>query len=127
MPTILLVDDDSMVISLCIHILTNAGWMDILPACDAIEALRVAGDHAGAIHLLLSDMVMPGGTTGVQLAESLTRARPEMKVLLMSAGSQEDFHFQHGWQFLAKPFRPSALVSKVQETLGLETYAQPVR
>jgi len=44
----------------------------------------------------------------------------------MSGWNQEDFHFQPGWQFLAKPFRPAALVSKVQETLELEAYVQPV-
>ena len=76
MVTVLLVDDDCMILSLCTHILTNAGGVGILPACDGTEALRVAGDHSGAIHLLLSDIVMPGGITGVQLAETLTRLRP---------------------------------------------------
>ena len=101
--------------------------MDILPACDGTEALCVAGGHSGAIHLLLSDIIMPGGMTELQLAENLTRFRPEMKVLLMSGWNQEDFHLKPAWQFLAKPFRPAALVSKVQATLGLDAYAQPIR
>jgi DNA-binding NtrC family response regulator len=65
---------------------------------------------------------MPGGLSGIQLAETLTNSRPDMKVLLMSAFNCEESIFNSGWLFISKPFRPAALVSKIEEALGQQLH-----
>ena len=79
METILLVDDEAAIVTTAREILEGHGFR-VLAALNAEEALRVAAAHAGPIHLLLTDVVMPG-TSGQALARQLTVQQPEMKVL----------------------------------------------
>jgi PAS domain S-box-containing protein len=118
--TILLVEDEEAVRTLARKTLESCGYR-ILEASNGLEALRVAEGHSEpALHLLLTDVVMPG-MGGRDLADQLIRLRPEMKVLYMS-GYTDNAIVHHGIlnpgiQFLQKPFSPQFLVQKVQETL----------
>lgn len=92
----------------------------VLEASRGGEAMRLAEEYEGPIHLLLSDVVMPE-MGGRDLAECLSASRPEMRVLFMS-GYTEDAVLRHGIQveavaFLHKPFTPVTLVDKVRALL----------
>jgi len=84
------------------------------------EALRLANAHDGVIHLLVTDVVMPG-MSGRDLAQHLAPVRREMKALYLS-GYTDDAIVQHGVlepgiAFLQKPFMPQELARKVREVL----------
>jgi two-component system, cell cycle sensor histidine kinase and response regulator CckA len=92
----------------------------VLEARQGAEALEISHRHAGAIHLLVTDVVMPQ-MSGRELAQRLATLRPEMKVLYMS-GYTDDAIVRHGVlasgiAFLSKPFTPDALALKVREVL----------
>jgi two-component system cell cycle sensor histidine kinase/response regulator CckA len=82
--------------------------------------VKLSEQHKGTIHLLLTDVIMPG-FSGKVLADRLAASRPDMKVLFVS-GYTADATFSHGivnskTAFLQKPFTPKALLRKVRETL----------
>lgn len=116
MYTILLVDDELCILHLCTDVLAKTRRLHILQASSGREAIDTASKYDGDIELLLSDIVMPGGISGVELAERLTGSRPETRVLLMS-GNPGSLVMRPGWRFLAKPFRPSDLLVEVQAIL----------
>jgi DNA-binding NtrC family response regulator len=79
-----------------------------------------AGEQKGPIHLLLTDVVMPG-MNGRELSEALTGLHPDMKILFMS-GYTDDTVVRHGvlekgMAFLQKPFTPDSLLRKVRDVL----------
>ena len=114
---LLLVEDE--VRGLTSRSLRDHGYK-VLETCRGSEALALAKSHSDPIHLLLTDMVMPG-LSGRELAEQLSPLRPDMKVLYMS-GYTDDTVLRHGIQeekmpFLQKPFVPDTLALKVREVL----------
>ncbi len=116
---ILLVEDEDNIRRPATEILESRGYT-VLAAHDAIQALTAAQQYDGPIHLMLTDVVMPG-LSGSQLAERLARLRPEVKVLFMS-GYPEDAIAHHGVlepgrRFLQKPFAVSLLLQTVREVL----------
>ena len=118
--TILLVEDDDRVRALVATMLRKNGY-NVLLSSAADQALEIALRHHGPIHLLLTDVVMPG-LSGRMLSERLTSAHPETRVLYMSGYSQ-DAVLRHGVgksasQFIQKPFSVDALAHKVRETLA---------
>ncbi|HXW00652.1 MAG TPA: ATP-binding protein, partial [Anaerolineae bacterium] len=118
--TILLVEDEDMVRELARHILTENGYT-VVAASHGEEALQLCERHEGPIHMLLTDVIMPHGMSGRQLAERLALLRPEMKILYMS-GYTDNAIVHHGVldadvNFLQKPFATDALVSKVRQAL----------
>ena len=118
--TILLVEDEDAVRRLARRALEMSGYR-ILEASHGGEALRVCGEHGGAIDLLLTDVVMPL-MSGAELAEQLKPLRPDMRVLFMS-GYTEDALGNHGvlapeTAFLYKPFTPDLLRRTVREVLN---------
>ena len=117
MYTVLLVDDEPCILHLCTYVLAGTRRLHILQASSGGEAIETASKHDGSIELLVSDIMMPGGISGVDLAECLTVSRPEIKVLLMSGNSPEPLVMKPGWRFLAKPFRPSDLLGQVKAIL----------
>ena len=116
--TILLIEDEDTVRHLASHVLRMHGYR-VLEARHAGEALKIAEGHDDAIHLMLTDVVMPK-MNGRQLAESLAPLRPGMKVLYMS-GYNDDIVLNAGLgpqiAFLQKPFPPGLLVEKVRRVL----------
>jgi CheY-like chemotaxis protein len=117
--TILLVEDEDGVRTLIRQILERQGY-HILETSGAGEALQQCENHAGPIHLLLSDVVLTQ-TNGRELAQRLLLIRPDMKVLFMS-GYSEDAIVHHGvleegTEFIQKPFVTEALVRKVRDIL----------
>ena len=117
MNTVLLVDDDRCILHLCTYVLASTRRLHILQASSGGEAIDTASKYDGTIELLLSDIIMPGGLSGLELAECLTVSRPEIKVLLMSGNSSGSLSMKPGWRFLAKPFRPSDLLDQVEAIL----------
>jgi PAS domain S-box-containing protein len=118
--TILLAEDDAMVRPLAKSLLDKLGYT-VLEAENAERALEVATTHPGPIHLLVSDVVMPGAS-GRELARRLALTRPDTRVLYVS-GYTDDAIVHHGMlepglHFLQKPFTPAALARKVREVLG---------
>lgn len=117
--TILLVEDAEPLRVLAQLFLKEHGY-HVLPAADGTEAQRVAAEFAGPIHLLLTDVVMPG-INGRVLAERLAPSHPEMKVLYMS-GYTDSFIAGHGvleqgTHLLHKPITEEALMRKLRELL----------
>ena len=118
--TVLVVEDAADLRELTAEILGMAGYT-VLSAGAPGEALEIATRHAGAIDLLLTDVVMPE-MSGRDLADRLTAARPEMKVLYMS-GYTDDAIVHHGvldpgTALLQKPFTPDALTRRVGDLLS---------
>lgn len=117
--TILLVEDEDMVRQVARRILERKGYT-VKEAGLGTEALLLSGQNSGPIHLLLTDVVMPG-MSGRELADRLSLQRPEMKVLYMS-GHTENAIVHHGVldqgiAFIQKPFRHDILAQKVREVL----------
>jgi PAS domain S-box-containing protein len=117
--TLLLVEDEDGVRQFTRRVLLRHGYT-VLEASQATEAIRICEQHSGPIHLIVSDVVMPG-MGGRKLAEHLITLRPEIKVLYVS-GYTDDSIVRHGvvaaeTAFLQKPFTPVALAKKVREVL----------
>ena len=117
--TILLAEDDEMLRPLSKGLLEKLGYR-VLEAENVERALAVASAYAGPIHLLVSDVVMPGAS-GRELARRLAPTRPDTRVLFVS-GYTDDAVVHHGMlepglTFLQKPFTPAALARKVREVL----------
>jgi CheY-like chemotaxis protein len=117
--TILLVEDNESVRDLAHMVLSSNGYR-ILEACDPQEALQVYDNYNGSIHLLLTDVVMPGGS-GPALATELRKRQDDLKVLYVSGYPQDTQAIQDPETrrdgFLAKPFTPVSLGLKVREIL----------
>jgi two-component system cell cycle sensor histidine kinase/response regulator CckA len=117
--TILVVEDEIAVRNLAARVLRVHGYQD-LTAGSGSEALRISQAHEEPIHLLLTDMVMPG-MSGQDLATALQPARSDMRVLFMS-GHSHDMIAHHGMLdgqvfLLSKPFTMETLTQKVREVL----------
>jgi len=121
--TILLVEDDPHVQRIVRNILNRSGYR-VLAADGAKEALQLAEDADGStIHLLLSDLVMPG-TSGRELAVQVQALRPDIAILYMS-GYTDDAVIRRGvleagMAFIQKPFGAEDLVRRVREVLEPE-------
>ncbi len=117
--TILLVEDEENLRRLARQSLENQGY-NVIDAPDGASAIKISQAHPGPIHLLLTDVIMPG-MNGRELANRLSPTRPEMRILYMSGYTEN--HIGHngtldeGITLLQKPFTLSALRSKVREML----------
>jgi len=117
--TILLVEDEPAVRELARTVLSEQGYT-VIEAQNSEDAVRLAGRHRSEIHLLLTDVVMPG-MSGRDLANHLTALHPYLRVLYMSGYTHnviaENGTLEEGLSFLQKPFTPRALTQRVRETL----------
>jgi two-component system, cell cycle sensor histidine kinase and response regulator CckA len=120
--TVLLVEDEPGIRALVRKILSRERY-HVLEAASGEDALTVALSHASPIHLLLTDVMLPG-IGGRDLAEGLRATMPELRVVYIS-GYTDDEALRTGWfppgsMFLQKPFTLTALVSKVRDSLDTE-------
>jgi DNA-binding response OmpR family regulator len=118
--TILLVEDEGSLRAIAREILEEHGYT-VIDAAGPTEAVEVAGRHPGGIHLLVTDVVMPG-MNGRVLAQTLLATRPMLRVLYMS-GYTDDVIAQSGvlesgTLLLEKPFTARALLGRVRTALG---------
>jgi two-component system, cell cycle sensor histidine kinase and response regulator CckA len=117
--TILVVDDDPWVRILARDMLAEEGYR-VLEASDGQDAVRVAAQHPGPIHLLLTDVVMPG-MNGCELASGLSGLLPGLKVMFMSAYDR-DFLVARGMAptgpVITKPFTVEYLSRRVRMVLA---------
>jgi PAS domain S-box-containing protein len=117
--TVLLVEDEEAVRELTGMILKANGYV-VLPAPSALEAEHFAANHGGEIHLLLTDIMMPG-TSGRELARRIIARHPRIRVLYMSGYTDNVLAqggvLEEGVSFLQKPFTPAALAQKVRDVL----------
>ena len=123
--TILVLEDEARVRKLVCEVLAGRGY-HVLEAVRGEEAIRMAKEHKGRIHLLLADVVMPE-MSGPQALEQIRTRHPNMKVLFMS-GYTDEAMVHHGIldsgvPFLQKPFLPETLARKVREVLGSQASA----
>jgi hypothetical protein len=117
--TVLVVEDEDLVLDVASRILTQQGYR-VLAARSGAEAMALLDGNAGTIHLLLTDVVMPGAT-GKEVATMVTELRPEIRVLYMSGYSESVIASQgvidQGITLLPKPFRAPDLLEHVRAVL----------
>ena len=114
--TILLVDDHATARKSMQRVLLDAGHR-ILAASSGKEALKVFAEHSAAVDLLIADFMMPG-MNGRELAETLLRQKPGMKVLLISGYQEAPVESAAGAvELIRKPFSRRALIERVAEVL----------
>ncbi|HEX7669568.1 MAG TPA: ATP-binding protein, partial [Polyangiaceae bacterium] len=116
--TVLVVEDEPAVRNLVRAVLERKGYV-VLVAHDGAAALDLVDKHAGVIHVLLTDVVMPG-MNGRDLAALVRTRRPSIKVVLMSgytADVSTELGTEGGPAFLSKPFTEQALTAKLREAL----------
>src|SRR5580700_8785597 len=114
--TVLFADDDGQLQKFVATLLDRCGY-SVIVARDGKEALKKAREFDGIIHLLLSDVDMPG-MTGIELATQLNQERPDTKILLISGLSTGMLVLNNGWSFLPKPFMPEMLRDRVRDFLA---------
>lgn len=117
---ILVVEDEPMLRQLACRYLRDFGYR-VLEAESGIAALDVWQKHGHEIQLLLTDLVMPGGVSGRELAQRCISSKPELKVVYTS-GYSTDFDelepsLRRGHQFLPKPYRVHTLTKLIRESL----------
>ena len=117
--TILLVEDSKLLARVTRDFLASTGYR-VLMAAEASEALHVAAEFPGRIHLLLTDVVMPH-MNGRELSEQLLQGRPEVKVLFMSGHTagviSQNALLAEDVAFIEKPFTQEALARKIRQLL----------
>jgi signal transduction histidine kinase len=117
--TVLLVEDEKAVSLICRTFLEALGYK-VLTAGTPGEALKIAERHPGEIHVLLTDVVMPG-MDGRQLAKRIIAIKPGVRILFMSGYTAEVIAqhgvLEEGVQFLLKPFKREDLARKLREML----------
>jgi len=124
---ILLVEDDELVRENAQAQLLSLGYQ-VIPAANAAEALVVIRSDT-AIDLLFTDVIMPGGMNGRELAEAAREIRPGLRVLFTSGYTQDVILHQGrldpGVQLLSKPYRRTDLARKIREALGVQDHTHP--
>jgi CheY-like chemotaxis protein len=118
--TILLVEDEESLRTLTVSNLEQNGYT-VLAACNGLEAVEIARDHSGPIHLLLTDMVMPG-MNGRAVAEKVGQMHPGIRVAYMSGytGFSAGEAANLDAVIIAKPFTRNILLHKLNEALEFD-------
>jgi CheY-like chemotaxis protein len=114
---ILVAEDDATIRRSTINALQPYGYR-LLEAVDGQQALELATQHSGDIHLLITNVFMPR-MQGHELARKIKQKRPNIRILIVSGMQEAEFPREaiHHSDSLLKPFVPEVLVSKVQELL----------
>ncbi len=118
--TILLVEDDAFLHASMLNTLLKLGY-NVLEANNGVQAQEIWNQHRDKIDLLLTDLIMPGGMSGVNLSQLLIKENPKLKVIFMSGYSAQivgrDFPLKIAANFLAKPFRTHKLAQTIRNRL----------
>jgi CheY-like chemotaxis protein len=119
--TVLLVEDEPALLNMTLRILEKLGY-SVISVTGPNDAIRVAGEYDGTIHLLITDVVMPG-MNGHELAKRLITHRPGLKILFMSGYTADVIAHQgkltEGIHFIQKPFSTQELAIHIRETLDV--------
>jgi CheY-like chemotaxis protein len=114
------VEDDETILALACRILSDNGYA-VLSASDGEEALRLCTEHQGPIHLLLTDVILPGGMSGRELAERLDPLCPDLRVVYTSGYTGAAIAgygvLEEGVPLVEKPFTPARLLGEVRTAL----------
>jgi two-component system, cell cycle sensor histidine kinase and response regulator CckA len=117
--TVLVVDDEPVVRAMMVRTLRETGYT-VLDAKDGPAALALARGHAGPIHLLVTDLAMPG-VRGRELARAVAELQPGLRVLFVSGFPGDELErrglLEAGRPFLSKPFAPELLAAQVRQML----------
>ena len=117
--TILLVEDEPLILKMTLEMLKLQGYT-VLSAPSPEQAISIAREHAGKIHLLMTDVIMPG-MNGPELVRQLLTRQPKLAYLYMSGYTAnliaEQGVKEEGTYFLAKPFSRQAIARKVRQAL----------
>jgi CheY-like chemotaxis protein len=121
--TIMVVEDEPTLRALVRKVLERGGFA-VIESPSGLAALEMWNKTKPHIDLLLTDMVMPDGISGLQLADKLKADNPGLKVIFTTGYSAEllgkDFKIQEGINFLQKPYPPQKLVQTVRNGLASE-------
>jgi two-component system cell cycle sensor histidine kinase/response regulator CckA len=121
--TIMVVEDEPTLRSLVSKVLERSGYA-VIESSSGVAALELFSKTKPHIDLLLTDMVMPDGISGLQLADTLKAQNPGLKVIFTTGYSAElmgkDFQIKEGVNFLQKPYPPQKLVQTVKNGLAAE-------
>jgi two-component system, cell cycle sensor histidine kinase and response regulator CckA len=121
--TILVVEDEPTLRALVRKVLERGGYV-VIESSSGLAALELFSKTKPHVDLLLTDMVMPDGISGLQLAEKLKAQNPGLKVIFTTGYSAElmgkDFEIKEGVNFLQKPYPPQKLVQTVRNGLASE-------
>jgi CheY-like chemotaxis protein len=119
--TIFVVEDEPTLRALVRKVLERDGY-EVIEAGSGLAALEMWSQKKPRVDLLLTDMVMPDGISGLQLAERLKTENPGLKVVFTTGYSAEllgkDFELREGVNFLQKPYPPQRLVQTVRNGLA---------
>jgi len=122
-PTIFVVEDEPTLRALVRRVLERGGYA-VIEAPSGLAALQLWNGTKPHVDLLLTDMVMPDGISGRQLAEKLKAENPRLKVVFTTGYSSEliggDIALRDGINFLQKPYPPQKLVQTVRNGLAAE-------
>ena len=120
METLLLVDDENAILELCKEFLEQESYT-VLTANAPDAAIRIARNYNGKIHMLITDIVMPV-VNGLELAETLSSIRSDMKCIFISGCMPEEFFsseiYERNINFIRKPFRLKELAEKIHNVLN---------
>jgi signal transduction histidine kinase len=125
--TVLIVEDEPALLMLASAILKSQGYT-VVQALDGNKAFAAAREHAGPIHLILADVVLPG-LKGPEVAKRIQALRPGIKVAFMSGYTDTALERHHGFPsgapFLQKPFTPERLIKYVRYVLDVGSEQDP--
>jgi CheY-like chemotaxis protein len=114
--TILVVEDSGDVRKIAVHILSGLGYQ-VLEAEGAADALLFLAERGGEVDLVFSDVMMPGGMLGTDLAREVRAQFPAVRVLLTSASEDTRLAGSDSFAFVIKPYMRADLARRVREVL----------
>lgn len=122
--TILFVEDEPGVREFAVAVLNSHGYR-VLQACSGMDALEVWRRHSSRITLLVTDLVMPDGISGVELAIRLRNEKPSLKIVITSGYANDitgrEFQLPANMFFIQKPYKPQSLAHAIRTALDTET------
>ena len=110
-------EDDAPVRRLVSQWLRRSGY-EVLEASSGADATRAFGEWNGRISLLLTDIDLAEGISGIELVERLESISPDLRVVIMSGSPEHSAAFQDKRHFVSKPFAPADLLSKIEQMLS---------